>query len=392
MSLLIPSTKRAVTNNGVLGELQLPTPKETETDSVEVYPGFTVHAGFGSIFCPKKEVVSAGHRWVPIIPYFYSGEIFNRWQQLGGSLDVDPSNIMSNADGSIVVVRADVGAVPGHAAEVEEEQSDSHEAEPVVPMAAAAAAPMAAAAAAAAEPNLSMCDKEEMSRGLIELDVLYHYDRKQHKLDQDFTEIASMIPEGCVLAFPALGVNNGVTCYESAYRMFHSVLACLTLDDNPMRKMSGIFFLTPYWNKTGLRTMQHLFNMIKVYRCTRDCEDCPMCAINKLDSILPCGHRYCQRCAIDMMKQHGSLCAYCSKKFFNIYPCYKITDCSDFDCCALRRVEPDPSTRIKAKMVFTPCGHCSVYCTECLRDGVPDGAKICPVCQEPSYGLLPVYG
>lgn len=360
-----PVTQREVKKSG-LGDMLFHTSKPSDMDSVEVVPGFRIHVMFGNIFVPRKSVLKGARGWVPVMPFFATSTIYQQWTILGGSTGISgqPGVLRSVNNGNIVFVQAHPGDE--------------------CPLAQASEAPQAAEPQAAQEEN-----DDELDFSEIELGVLYRYDRTLHKLDQDFSAMAACLPEGSTLAFPAIGINNGMTYYQSAYRMFYSVISCLKLDNNPMRKMSGVVFMAPFvpasvQSKSSVRTMQHLFNMLKTLRYTEREEDCTICDLIKPDSIMPCGHRFCQRCVVDVMDSGKCECPICRAKFDHFYPCEKPIDCTDIECC---KAMHEPTAKVK--MIFAPCGHHSVYCDACYGEKVRSG--VCPICDEPFYAPLPFF-
>ena len=385
-----PITRRGQRPGIGINVLQLPQARITDSDCVEVVPGFRVHVMFGSIFEPQDAILQQAHgckKWVPVIPHFTDGSVYGQWVRLGGRTATQPGVVSTAKNGTVVVVRAREDNVAG-TTRAEEVSSPP---QPPVPT------PSPAVANDECVPLLT--DAALLSQGAvasaigfsaIDLGVLYKYDRTMHKLDEDFSLMAANLPEGSILAFPAIGVNNGISYYQSAYRMFYSVVSCLMLEGNPMRKLSGVVFMSPFADdrigsncssgcgcgdststsaSTGVRTVQHLLNVIKAHRASEGEDFCRQCNVMKQDAVLPCGHRICQRCATDIvLKTNASTCPVCGKWFIKFYPCYRAIDCTSFQCC-----EPKPdaaantSAEVAACVAHTACTTCIACTTEVAR-------------------------
>jgi hypothetical protein len=185
---------------------------------------------------------------------------------------------------------------------------------------------------------------------------------------------------------PTIGTNNGLTYFQSAFYTLYSLLSCLENEESELLKnLTGIVILTPFnadQTVTSVHTMQHLFNLFKIYRNTREEPVCDICATMKSDTILGCGHRFCLRCVMDQLNSITRQCPMCRKPITRSYPCYKITDSHDHQCCG---AEKEPC-------IFVPCGHMYALCKKCGEDLVDNKPNLfCVVCAGSSYAYMHLY-
>lgn len=215
--------------------------------------------------------------------------------------------------------------------------------------------------------------------------ILYIYDRSSHRLESDIEELASLCPEGSTLVFPTIGVNNGMSFHESAFNMFYSVVSCLEGGSPNISKLSKIIIMTLFnanQDNGGTRTIRHLFNLVNVYNKTSTNKVCAICASNKVDTILSCGHYImCSRCVIDI-RNIGNVCPICKQPLQFAYPCYTTEDAHDHACCQEHTTE-------KEMKICIPCGHFNVACHAC-GDHI-ESTKKCPVCEMDIFAYLPYY-
>lgn len=307
--------------------------------------GFHITALFGDIFQPVDDLCPAGSGWLPVIPDYRTGVLYNLWRRMGGPTEKPACAVSENGRVRMIASRAEP---------IESDEDGS------------------------AGPSSAMPEK-------IKVALFYHYDPSAFKYDEDFTQMARMAPEGSVLALPCIGTNFCLSYYESAFRMMYSLLGCLADPDSPLYRLLGVVFITPYSDdqaNTSTRTMQHLFNLFDVYRNTREEPECAICAAFKEDTILSCGHRYCMRCVMDCK----SKCPRCRASPVSAHLCYEVKDSSDYLCHQLADGEKPPD---KVPMVYTPCGHMNVLCDKCTRVYPTTQCPICGVRPETVLRLYP---
>lgn len=213
--------------------------------------------------------------------------------------------------------------------------------------------------------------------------ILYVYDTNTHRLEDELEEIASVCPDGSTLVFPTIGVNNGMSCHQSAFNMFYSMVSCLEDTNSHLHKLSGIIVTTLFGQQesAGTRTIRHMFNLVNVYNKTTTNKVCAICATAKVDTILECGHHVmCSRCVIDM-KQHESRCPICRVQIRCAYPCYTAEDSHDHVCC-----QQDVQKEMK---ICVPCGHYGFACVDCGRE--IETHKKCPICDEDVFAYIPYF-
>jgi hypothetical protein len=215
--------------------------------------------------------------------------------------------------------------------------------------------------------------------------ILYIYDRYTHRLESEFEEIANMCPDGSILVFPTIGVNNGMSFHKSAFDMFHSITSCLETEESNLRRMSKIIIMTIFdsnQDNGGTRTIRHLLNMVNVYNKTSANKTCAICMSSRVDTILSCGHYImCSRCVIDI-HGIGNICPICKVHIHNAYPCYTTEDACGFKCCQGYSHE-------KEKKICVPCGHFNIACNGCsVRI---ETEKKCPVCNMDVYAYVPYF-
>ena len=218
--------------------------------------------------------------------------------------------------------------------------------------------------------------------------ILYAYNNTNNVLDKDFEDMAELVGPGATLVIPMLGTNNGYSFFDSAEAIFKSIVSSLATPNSHMHALASIVAITPFnedQRGTGVRTMNHIFNLMRAHRYTKDEADCPLCMALKPDVVASCGHRFCTRCMYKFMATKP-LCPICNELIHESYPCYKSVDCTDFVCCVARK-QKEPFT-------FVPCGHKNALCSECAntmgRLFYEDG-KPCPVCKEFASGYIRVY-
>jgi hypothetical protein len=339
----IYSTKREVktTASGCknLGQLDLPVAKPEDTETMEV-SGLTITARFGSLF------EGLGH-WVPVIPHYKTGVIYNRWLELHRAATRD--RMREESSGDIEVIPEPEIKTIGQ------------------------------------RVSVSTLDKD---RPLV---ILFRYDRAMNKLDEDIEEMASAVPPGTILAFPPIGVNNGMTYFQSAFRLLYSVLACLQNEGSALFKLRSIVFICPF-EDDGARVIQHIFNLMRIHNSTRNEPDCVICATMKEDTLLSCGHRFCIRCVLSITDHvYPPVCPACRMRIGAYLPCYKLAGCQEFKCCKEPKGE-------KQAFIFLPCGHHSALCTTCHENQlalrtqrVQQQGMECPVCKEPTCAYMRFY-
>lgn len=215
--------------------------------------------------------------------------------------------------------------------------------------------------------------------------IMYIYDRESHRLEEEFEEIAKLCPEGTTLAFPTIGVNNGLNYHTSAFNMFHSIVSCLETEDSHLRKLAKIVIITIFnsdQDNNGVRTIRHIFNQMNIYNGTRTNKMCAICASAKVDTLLGCGHFImCARCYVDI-KHLGNVCPICKTVITELYPCCTVTDATEFACC-------QAEDKHKVKKICIPCCHVNVACQEC--DKHVEEHMHCPVCKEEVVAYLPFF-
>lgn len=441
----------ATTEMAKLGDLRLPDPKSTDFESITIN-GVRVSAGFGDVFSPSSadmaNMEEKNLTWVPVVPYYCSGSVYTQWVELGGCPGYGHPDIRSEeADGRILVVLAR----PPSAADTAAPQS-----------AQGAQGAQGAQSAQSAQSAQEAANNAKLSER-IEVGVLYSYDQISHNLDNDIRLIAKNLELGSILVFPAIGTNNGLSYYESAARMFYSVVACLACSPpNEAHGLSEVRFTCPFNHVDavttadhtptaaykfgghqfgqgqggrehfkGVRTVQHIMNLIRVYKDTADEPECDICANLRADTMFHCGHRFCWRCARSVTSEyseHKRRCPMCKApvQSAGCYPCYKIVNCSSFVCCkysaaaataaatttandtaitptaapdavatATDQKEKEKEPTQKAKFIFTPCGHYSALCSDChdsyLLGHGRGSPKECPVCKESAMAYIRFY-
>lgn len=214
--------------------------------------------------------------------------------------------------------------------------------------------------------------------------ILYIYE-KTHRLELEIEEIAKLCPEGSILVFPTIGINNGLSFHDSAFNLFYSIISCLEDCSDNIKKLSKIIITTIFDNNQencSTRAIRHLFNLVNVYKKTATNKICAICASNKVDTILDCGHyAMCSRCVIDM-RASGNTCPLCKKIVRKIYPCYTTIDECKFKCC-------DEHADEKEMKICVPCGHYNVACQEC--GGIIQEVRKCPKCDEDIQAYINYY-
>lgn len=339
------------------GNLLLPDPLPTDADAVYVC-GVRISVRFGDVLTPDEGVDPA--RWVPVVPHFAGGRVYTSWLLQGGE---------------------SVGSL-------------------------------------ALAPNVALAPTTTPSG--VRRGILYRYDRARRDWDSDLEAAARGLLTGDVLALPPLGVNNGLSFFESAYRMLYSVLGCLGVGGSALCRLAGVSFRCPFDGERGLgaRTVQHLLNLLRVWRATKDEPLCTVCCLFREDTLLPCGHRFCARCVMriadaadrglvtsaDADDDTRPRCPRCRAAFASHAPCYRIVARPDFYCCeacgakdgyAEGDYAPHTSSEAPPKepWIFVPCGHHSSLCSKCHAAALSSSPSAphpqqCRVCGELAVGYL----
>ena len=215
--------------------------------------------------------------------------------------------------------------------------------------------------------------------------ILYHYDRSNHRLEEDFERLGEFCQPGDTLVLPTFGTRNQISFYDVASRIFYGLLGCLTIDDSHLRKLTEIIITTIFDNNqdsNSTRVIKHLFNHMTIYEKTANEPECVICRDMRRNVILNCGHRIaCARCILDISKSHN-VCPVCNTFITFIYPCYTITDMSD-QPCACGQDKP------KSGHIFVPCGHFNTTCSDCEHQHLD--THQCPVCHEYIMGSVKLY-
>lgn len=202
--------------------------------------------------------------------------------------------------------------------------------------------------------------------------ILYHYSNT-NKLEEEFEEIATMCPAKSNLIFPTIGTNNGLSFHESAFRMFHGILACFRNNTSEFHKLASVNVVTLFNEdqaNTSTRVIQHLFNYMTVYEKTEHNKICMICMDAKVDTILGCGHyAICSRCLSDLKTLGEYNCPLCKKLIEHSYLCANANH-TDIFCCE----NPDKSVHL-----FIPCGHMVNICVHCWEKKCSRGTK-CLAC------------
>lgn len=421
-------TKRSFADSSRMGNLQLPSPKPGDKDTL-VIDGFPLHACFGNIFQPIPEYMSfipqeaassssssasptfeprtlalapapaaAATEWVPLMSNFPSGQVLSQWIRGGGHYPNSGVDLASFKGGDVCMVARDD------------------------------------------------CDGAEVDLSIRHA-VAYRYNKDDVNITTDIDLIAQAAPEGSLLVMPAIGTNNGVSYAEAASKMFYSIVSALNSEPSPVRnRLRGILFLSPC-EGAGARTISHIINLFEIYRETRDEPDCPVCFELKQDMVISCGHRFCCRCIL-ALPQHGGLCPTCRAPIRHMAPCHKLIDSSDFNCCAEEKrpgspegeapapagpiekapaapkpedgdagaapAAPEPEekkkegeegvaaaaapeeTKTKDPFIYVPCGHFKSLCVDCSKKeiscrGSHASKGLCKVCGEPVMAYLRIY-
>ncbi len=209
--------------------------------------------------------------------------------------------------------------------------------------------------------------------------LLYVYDKTQHRLEDDFEQLAKLCPDRSTLVFPTIGVNNGINFHKSAFNLFYSIVSCLETETSELRRMSKIIVMTLFdanQDYGGTRAIRHLFNLINVRNGIANNKTCAICVSSKVDTILDCGHYImCSRCLVDIVKI-GNCCPICKKQIQHAFPCYSV---SEIQSCS--------HTSDKEKILCIPCCHLLESCDACKRN-ITDK---CPICNEDIVALLPFF-
>lgn len=204
--------------------------------------------------------------------------------------------------------------------------------------------------------------------------ILYNYDRNNHRLDNDFEEIASLCKHHDTLVLPTFGTSNGVSFFQVASRIFYGLISCLNNEDSEVKKLENIIVTTIFdedQDNSSSRVIKHLINLKTIHEQTNNEPDCIVCCDMKRNIILNCGHRIaCSRCLFDIRRTCG-LCPLCKQTITVMYPCYTIIDMTYIPC---------GDDHIKAGKIFVPCGHYNSTCIECETQHLTAGK--CPICHE----------
>lgn len=232
---------------------------------------------------------------------------------------------------------------------------------------------------------VTKCQLVETGLATMPHAILYVYDKTSHRLESEFEELAGLCPEGSILVFPTIGVNNGLSFHKSAFNMFYSFVSCLEDETPNMSKLSKIIIMTLFnadQDNGGTRTIRHLFNLVNVYNKTSTNKMCAICASNKVETILSCGHYImCSRCVIDI-RNIGNICPICKKPLRFAYPCYTTEDAHEHMCCQEHANE-------KEMKICVPCGHFNVACHDCGQQ--IETTKKCLACGLDVFAYLPYY-
>jgi hypothetical protein len=308
-----------------LGEIEFSPCSEEDVEEVDI-SGLKTLVMFGDIWAPPGE-----EAWVPVIPFFVSGNLYQQWLDKNGWPGTTGSGVLAAIHENLCLVRGISAKIP--------------------------------------------------------MAFLYRYDRTLYKMDDDLRLMASALPEGSIIAMPVgIGTNNGMTYFLATFKTFYSLVFEAQEHASPLHRLARFTFVGRYSHYGSMRATQHLFNFVRVYKNTRDVADCSICCGLKVDTMLPCGHLFCLRCVLDLSQPRQ--CPQCRAPFTRYNPCYKVIDCSDFVCC--RPDCSDVQDKPKQRYIYLPCGHHSAMCETChervLAAKTAEGSLLkCKVCGESCF-------
>jgi hypothetical protein len=200
-----------------------------------------------------------------------------------------------------------------------------------------------------------------------------------------FEKAGTILSENDTLIIPTIGVNNGVTYWQSAISIFNGLLSCLSEDNSSLHKLSNIYISTIYSTNenSSVRVINHLFNLIKIYNMTINEKECIVCFEHKVNCILPCNHiQLCKQCSYKIRVNEKNACPICRQTYLTEYDCHEVKDESNFKCC-------DDENIIKEQKIFIPCGHYKSCCVTCGPKYNADNK--CPVCEQSVEKYLNIF-
>lgn len=220
--------------------------------------------------------------------------------------------------------------------------------------------------------------------------IIYEYDWRKYRLEDDLIRMARMSEPGDTLILPTLGVNNGVDYSKVADRLFYGIIDGLSMPDSSLGQLSQVVITTlfdPDQDHSSTRVIKHLFNLMNIYIYQNQLNqpECIICQTMKQNIIFGCGHRIiCQHCLQDFLAQNNHLCPICRAPIRQTYPCYLVYDHSEQVCSYCHQ---SPLTHAKSGEIFLPCGHYNVACRGCS----PSVPSSCPVCSQTIIIKLKLY-
>lgn len=306
--------------------LILPNIKETDKKSVEINETrFIIE--FGDIFSYPKN-------YVPVIPFYFDGMLFSKFSSMVNQ------NVM---DGIIN------GIVNGS-----ENYTITH-----------------------SQSKHSHLVKTELER--MPFIILYNYTKSQ-RLETELDEIFELCPLEHNIVFPILGINNGISFYNSAVTLFYSIIECLKNEQSKIHKCEEVHIVTLYNNdqdNSSVRAVKHLFNLINIYNKVHINETCTICTVSNIEIILNCGHYcMCTRCFIDI-QQHQNTCPFCRTPITYGYPCCSVSE-TNYKCQEDHEIK---------KKICIPCGHVINICDGCTTSL----NNKCPICSDAILSCIIYY-
>jgi len=236
----------------------------------------------------------------------------------------------------------------------------------------------------------------------IPLVVLFSYeDRAYEKWNELIEDICKLLPSpDVVLRLPAIGANNQVPFFQSAFAIFRGIRTYFR-DNKATTKPKQIHLMTLFSTEelSSTRVIFHFVRLMELDKKDLKTHPCMYCLAQPPDLIFStCGHRVlCLRCN-ESLEQRACQqpenqqladrrCLDCSTPFTpdDVIFCLTVVDhskvCTSFRCCA--------QMYDRANQVFTPCGCYKCVCTTCAANCAPDQRSLaeearapCPACKK----------